>query len=244
MRFRWFLPVLLIMMPPGLIADDAPSAPQDQANHQREVEDLSRRVVQRELFAEPEPSQWSLSDWLQGLFESDASAEPIESSVDGTRVLQYVGWGLIIMTTLGILIWAIWMIRKHYRQREQEDARGRFIQETLGPLDLEETDFDKIYQRGLELMRRGELDPAVRHFYVSGVLMLDRQQLIEFRPGRTNRQLLGQLRSRPEYFKPLRHMTRLFDDTVYAGAHPPVESVQAMRGQLECLRQDDSTASV
>lgn len=137
----------------------------------------------------------------------------------GLSGMMSVLTGLLVAVLVGFLLWAL---IKHFSGRRGEEDEGvdSGDPEGLMPESPPGESPASIYLReALALADAGDYKGALRQLLLGSMSWTERQGLIRFRRGLTNREYLRALRSRPEQLQSMREVVLAFEE-VYFGRRP------------------------
>lgn len=201
------------------------------------------RAAVEQVLAEPEfadlnpdagPPWWV--EWLKPVFEA------IRDFFAGLP--DWLFWVVIvwmILTLVAIALHLVWvLIGTLGGGGATPPERRPHAGQMLGIADLE---FDSVYDRAQQLLQAGDWAAAVRYLYVATLLWLDRSGRVRFRPSKTNRDYLSELRTDPPVCEPFVDLTRLFEHAVYRGDAVDQGACHRMHQLLQRIRNVDATAT-
>lgn len=182
----------------------------------------ARRTV-RDVLAEREFAQLRADPygWLRAVMEW------LQSALYGVRdtleaLPRWIFWLVVawmvitLVAILAHLVYTLYLVLGGSSRRAAARAgRSRHEGELFGIRELE---FESVYARARALLAESNWTEAIKYFYVSAILWLDRQGRIAFRHSKTNYDYLRELRA-TEQQAPFRQLTEQFEATVY-GANP------------------------
>jgi hypothetical protein len=172
-----------------------------------------------------------LMEWFKSLFERAGSAL---DRLPLWLLWVIVAWMLLaLLALLAHLIYTLWtLVGGSSRAWRTASAAGRRQGELLGIRDL---DFDAVYAEGRRLLAGGDWLAATRYYYVAAILWLDRQGAIAFRPSKTNRDYMGELRAQAGLQGPFGRLTDRFESIIYAGQAATATTTGDMADTVEGL---------
>ncbi|MEM9412799.1 MAG: hypothetical protein AAGA30_16930 [Planctomycetota bacterium] len=180
---------------------------------------------------------------------NNTPAAPTATSNAWTTALSTTAWiiiGLIFLTIVGLLIW-------FFLKMEQSSTRSSdsSIDEEIDvvdrirnlPFQLEENQKGDFQQLALNAAKRSDYGRAIVLLFTHALLFLDRQQLIQLKKGKTNRQYLNEIGDHPEITKYFKMLMIPFEDTFF-GAHKIDERVfETCLGGLETFQENVKVAA-
>ncbi|MGO8749680.1 MAG: DUF4129 domain-containing protein [Thermoguttaceae bacterium] len=206
----------------------------------REAESVGIRAVVEEVLARPEfadlhadPNAFGrwLMEWIGWLFKRLGSA--IEGLPSGVLWSIVASMLLALLAILAHLIYTLWSILGGAKRLSLPgSAARRHPGELLGVRDL---DFDTLYVEAQRLLAAGDWLPATKYLYVVAILWLDRQGWIAFRPPKTNRDYLRELRSKSQLQGLFHRLTEGFESIVYGGQSATTSTTRDMADTVESL---------
>jgi hypothetical protein len=145
-----------------------------------------------------------------------------------------ISWMVLVLAAiLAHLIYTLWTILGGTsRASGAGAARGARAGELLGIRDL---DFDSVYAEAGRLLAAGDWLAATKYLYVAAILWLDRQGWLVFRPAKTNREYLAELRAQAQLQGLLRGLTDGFEAIVYGGRPATMAATDDMAHTVEVL---------
>jgi hypothetical protein len=102
-------------------------------------------------------------------------------------------------------------------------------------LGIRNLDFETVYAEACRLLTTGDWPAATRYYYVAAILWLDRQGAIAFRPSKTNRDYIGELRAQTRLQSPFSRLTDRFEAVIYAGQAATASTSRDMADTVESL---------
>ncbi len=225
-------PVLLIADTTGetpvlLIADTTGETPVLREAEQAHTRAVIDEVLARREFTDLRDDRpgllQRLAEWFAGLLRT---IHETLSGLPGWLFWTIVVWlVLTLVALLAHLMYTLWTLLAGQRlgpgdAKRKADREGRQL---LGIRDL---DFNSVYAEARRLLAAADGPAATKYFYVAAILWLDRQGWIVFRPAKTNRDYLGELRGHPAIQGRLRELTESFESIVYGGQSATVSSTR------------------
>ncbi len=158
--------------------------------------------------------------------DNSPSQSPSWSFDPSAGNLSFLVWIVWIVIAL-LLLWLAWMLIRAYLNREAKDAKES---ETLGDdeavpsalpvasLPKTPSSFVKLLEEARRLYEAARYSEAIICLFSYELLKLDHNQLIRLARGKTNRQYLREISSRPELHEILAKTLIPFEDA-YFGDH-------------------------
>jgi Domain of unknown function (DUF4129) len=178
------------------------------------------------------------------------SAPTMPRGGGGTWNWDWLGWTLIGLLVLLIVALAVKFFLDRDKRRSQSTAAGRIVPpasvdrlEEL-PFELEEPVHDP-WTAARAAADRGDYNRAIILLYSHQLLELDRVQIIHLAKGKTNRQYLREVRSRPGLAAMLGTTMVAFEDVFFGGhdlARARFEECWRLTQELVGLSQEREAA--
>jgi hypothetical protein len=205
---------------------DAPAAESSRADaHARaQLGEILRRPEFRE-YAESDTR--GLGEWLEKLLEwlnlEQSDAEAQEPPTQPLRLPALSPWVIMTMAILALCLIAVYASsqRRAGSARARAQAAASEVAATAHPRSL--------LDEAAQLAEQGDLRGALRALYLSTLVTLDRKQLIEYEPWKTNGQYIRAMQ-RGEVRKLFAAFTRIFDHKWYG--HEPATTAD----YVECRK--------
>jgi hypothetical protein len=185
----------------------------DPARTRAAIEEVLARPEFADLHGDPDALWRQLTEWLLSLLARGSSAL---ANLAPWLCWLIVGWMLLTLAAiLAHLLYTLWRLLGGSRwATEGGPSARRHRGELLGIPDL---DFETVYAEALRLLATGDWLAATKYYYVTAILWLDRQGAIVFRPPKTNRDYIAELRDRVELQGLFRRLTNGFESIIYGG---------------------------
>jgi hypothetical protein len=211
-----------------------PGEPGYRADHARVRAAVQEVLARREfgdLYSDPNAFMRWVAEWVYSVVGRIVSAL---RDLPDWAVWVIVGWMILTLgAILGHLIYTLWTILGGTARGLRAGPSGRGHRgELLGIRDL---DFDSVYAEAGRLLAAGDWIAATRYLYVAAILWLDRQGWIAFRPAKTNREYLGELRMQGQLQGTFRRLTDGFEAIVYGGRPATMTTSHEMASTVEGL---------
>jgi hypothetical protein len=184
-----------------------------------------------DLRADPHALQRLIAEWFLSLFERVRSAV---RHLPHWLLWIVVAWMILtLLAILAHLIYTLWRLLGGFSLPSAAGSSARRRGgELLGIRDL---NFDTVYAEACRLVTAGDWRAATRYYYVAAILWLDRQGAIAFRPSKTNRDYIGELRAQTGLRGPFGRLTEHFEAIIYAGQAATASTSRDMADILDCL---------
>lgn len=161
------------------------------------------------------------------------------------RSAERIGWvvlGVIMALLVALLVYTFMRIDDAPaagEPSERDDERPKDLQARMEnlPMDLRKPVGD-LLQEADRLYAAGQMDEAIIYLFGHRLLQLDRHQAIRLARGKTNRQYLSELYSRPELQPIVRETVNLFEESYfgrYAVAPGRFDDVRGRQAEFESL---------
>jgi hypothetical protein len=216
------------------VCADAPGQGTEHARVRAAIQEVLAQREFADLHADPYAVWRALAEWIHSMTET-------LHDLPEWAVWLIVGWLVLALAAiLGHLIYTLWTILGGTaRAARAGPSRRGHPGELLGIRDL---NFDSVYAEAGRLLAAGDWLTATKYLYVAAILWLDRQGWIAFRPAKTNREYLGELRARAQLQAPFGQLTDSFEGIVYGGRPATMATSQEMAHTVEGLLHEPARA--
>ncbi len=210
----------------------------DQARVRAAIQEVLAHREFADLHADPDAVWRSLVQWVLSIVGRIVSTL---RDLPEWVLWLIVGWMILTLAAiLGHLTYTLWTILGGTSRAFRAGSSGRgHPGELLGIRDL---DFDSVYAEAGRLLAAGDWLAATKYLYVAAILWLDRQGWIAFRPAKTNREYLGELRAQGQLQNPFRRLTDGFEAIVYGGRLATMATSHEMANTVEGLLHEPARA--
>jgi hypothetical protein len=152
-----------------------------------------------------------------------------------------ITWMVVaLLAILAHLVYTLWRVVSAASGVSRSAAAGRRPQGEL--LGIRELEFEPVYAEALRLLAAGDWLTATKYLYVAAILWLHRQGWISFRPSKTNRDYLAELRARPKLQSSYRRLTEIFEPVVYGGQPATITTTHDIANTVESLLHEPARA--
>lgn len=222
-------------------ASPAPARLDLESDHAR-TRAVIEEVLARSEFADVHQDSYAywrrVILWIASVFGAIASTL---GSLPVWLLWTIVVWMVLALAALlAHLLYTLWqLLGTSSRGAPSGDASRRREGELLGIRDL---DFDTVYAEANRLLTAGDWLSATKHLYVAAILWLDRQHWITFKPAKTNRDYLGELRRASRLEGIFGRLTQCFELIVYGGRPATTSTSHDMAKIVEGLLHEPARA--
>jgi hypothetical protein len=203
----------------------------DPARTRAAIKEVLAQPEFADLHADPNAVWRRLAQWFAWLFSRVGSAlEHLPTWVLWTIVVWMV---LALAAMLGHLIYTLCRL---LGGASWPSAAGPAVRRHQGEwLGIRDLEFDAVYAEACRLLTAGDWRAATKYYYVAAILWLDRQGAVAFRPSKTNRDYIGELRAQAGLQGPFSRLTDCFESIIYAGHAATAATSRDMAETVEGL---------